>query len=95
MTPMDPTHPKRLSATLEDVERAIEVAQVHIECGCPQAAAAELRSARAAIAHARRLAHGPARDSVSDDDTERLHAEIAAGRSHHWMTDEERDLYDY
>ena len=64
---------------------------------CPDAAAQELGSAKISIAHALRIAHGPARDYVPDhaDDDERHHADIAAGRTCDWMREEERDLYDY
>ena len=97
MEPLDAKNLTRLIATLEDVERAVDVSRVHIGAGCPDAAAQELGSAKISIAHALRIAHGPARDYVPDhaDDDERHHADIAAGRTCDWMREEERDLYDY
>ena len=64
---------------------------------CPEAAANELSTAKASVGRAIRIANGPARDYVPelDDDNERLHAHIAAGRGYDWMTEEERELYDY
>lgn len=97
MAPLDPKNLQRLVSTLEETERAIEVAQLHVAAGCPEAAANELSTAKASVGHAIRIANGPARDYVPelDDDNERLHAHIAAGRGYDWMTEEERELYDY
>ena len=97
MAPLDPKNLQRLVSTLEEIKRAVEVAQVHIASGCPGAAADELGTAKASVGHAIRIANGPARDYVPehDDDDERFHADIAAGRGHDWMTEEERELYDY
>ena len=96
MTPLDAKNLARLVATLEDVERAVDVARVHVGSGCPEAAAQELGGAKLQIGHALRIARGPARDYVRDDaDVERHHADIVAGRGYDWMTEEERELYDY
>lgn len=96
MTPLDAKNLVRLVATLEDVERAVDVARVHVGSGCPDAAAQELGAAKTSIGHALRIARGPARDAVPDDaGIEQRHADIAAGRGYDWMRDEFRDLYDY
>ena len=97
MTPLDAQNLAHLISTLEEVDRANNVAQLHLGAGCPEAAAAELRTARVSIGHALRIARGPARNYVpgADDDVEREHADIAAGRTCDWMREEERELYDY
>ena len=80
MTTLDTKNLARLISTLEEIDRANNVAQLHLGAGCPEAAAAELRTARASIGHALRIAQGPARDYVPGaDDVEREHADIAAG----------------
>ena len=68
MTPLDPKNLARLISTLENIERAVDVARVHVGSGCPDAAASELGTAKVSIGHALRIARGPARDYVPDDE---------------------------
>ena len=59
LKPLDPTNLDRLIANLEDVERAIGVARVHLPSSAPGAAGAELVEGTISIAHALRIARGP------------------------------------
>ena len=68
MTPLDTRNLARLISTLQEIERANTVAELHIAAGCPKAATDELRTARASIEHALRIAQGPARDFVPQAD---------------------------
>ena len=70
-TPLDSRNLARLIATLEEVDRAVTVAHVHLCSGCPDAARQELGHARIALGHARRIAEGPARDAIPDEDERR------------------------
>lgn len=72
MTPLDSRNLQRLTATLADVERAIDVSRVHIASGCPDAAQRELAQAKLSIEHARRIAEGPARDAIPDAELRQL-----------------------
>lgn len=72
MTPLDSRNLQRLTATLADVERAIDVSRVHIASGCPDAAQRELAQAKLSIEHARRIAEGPARDAIPDAEFRQL-----------------------
>ena len=76
MQSLDTKNLARLVSTLEEIERANNVARLHIAAGCPEAADAELAGATMSIGHALRIAKGPARDHVPElDDDVKLYSD--------------------
>lgn len=73
MIPLNPQRIARLIATLEDIDRAVDVSRVHIRSGTLPAAAEELNTAKASIGLAIRIARGRNGDHVElyPDDNDR------------------------
>ena len=61
---------RMLIATLDEAERAVDVARVHIGAGCPDAAAHELDAAKISIQEALRITRGTEKptDAIAQGD---------------------------